>query len=136
MTVVLDASVAVKLFLREAGTAEAEALRAREPFIAPDLIVVEVVNAIWRHIRVGRAAPPFMATVTAGLPTLCSQLVPMVDLADRAGEIAIALDHPAYDCFYIALAEREGVELVTADRRLFAKTRGTAFAATVKPLVP
>jgi predicted nucleic acid-binding protein len=136
VTAVLDASVAVKLFLREAGTAEAEALRAQETFIAPDLIVVEVVNAMWRHIRVGHAAPSFMTTVMAGLPTLCAQFVPTIDLAPRAAEISMVLDHPAYDCFYVALAEREGVDLITADRRLIAKTRGTAFDAVVRPLVP
>jgi predicted nucleic acid-binding protein len=134
--IVLDASVAVKLFLREDGTGKAEALRAREIFITPDLLVVEVINAVWRHIRVGRAAPLFMGTVVAGLPTLCAQLTPMLDLASRAGEIAITLDHPAYDYFYIALAERENVKLVTADSKLISKTRGTAFEAFVKPLSP
>ncbi|MEJ0026670.1 MAG: type II toxin-antitoxin system VapC family toxin [Rhizomicrobium sp.] len=112
------------------------ALQHRDDLIAPELIVPEVINAIWRNVRTGRVAASFMPVVAARLPILFAQFVPMLDLAARAGEIAIALDHPAYGCFYIALAEREGVPLVTADRRLFAKTRGTAFDAVVKPLTP
>ena len=38
-------------------------------------------------------------------------------------ELAIALDHPAYDCFYIAHAEQLGAPLLTADKKLIAKTR-------------
>ncbi len=70
------------------------------------------------------------------LQSTLARIVPSLDLAARAGEIALMLDHPAYDCFYIALAEREGIDLVATDRRLFTKTRGTAFDAVVKPLVP
>jgi len=42
----------------------------------------------------------------------------------RALEIASRLKLPAtYDAHYLALVERLGVELVTADRRLFAAAR-------------
>jgi predicted nucleic acid-binding protein len=34
--------------------------------------------------------------------------------------LAIRLKHPIYDCFYLALAERERCALVTADARLIA----------------
>jgi predicted nucleic acid-binding protein len=30
----------------------------------------------------------------------------------------LSLDHPVYDCTYLAVAQRTGHELVTADRRL------------------
>jgi len=50
-------------------------------------------------------------------------LVPVEDLRNRALELAIELDHPIYDCFYLALAERERCPLVTADKRLVAATK-------------
>jgi len=37
---------------------------------------------------------------------------------ETAVRIALALDHPAYDCIYIALADAEGVRCVTADASL------------------
>ena len=36
-------------------------------------------------------------------------------------EGTLALDHPAYDCIYIALAEAEGLRFVTADASLVRK---------------
>ena len=44
----------------------------------------------------------------------------MTTLADEALRIAVAINHPAYDCFYLALARREAAPLVTADKRLAA----------------
>jgi predicted nucleic acid-binding protein len=41
-------------------------------------------------------------------------------LADAIG-LALHLQHPAYDCFYLALAVRSDAPLVTADRRLQAR---------------
>jgi predicted nucleic acid-binding protein len=55
----------------------------------------------------------------------------MHGLLARATRLAIALDHPAYDCICLALAESMGCDLVTADQRLSAK----ALAADVKPKV-
>jgi predicted nucleic acid-binding protein len=39
-------------------------------------------------------------------------------LVQRATEIAIRYQQNSYDCLYVALAEREGVELWTGDERL------------------
>jgi predicted nucleic acid-binding protein len=38
------------------------------------------------------------------------------------------LRHPIYDCFYLALAQREGASLVTADNKML----GAAKQARVK----
>jgi predicted nucleic acid-binding protein len=38
--------------------------------------------------------------------------------------LAIRLRHPVYDCFYVALAERERCALITADERLVAAVKG------------
>jgi predicted nucleic acid-binding protein len=49
--------------------------------------------------------------------------------------IARVLDHPAYDCFYLALAEREHALLVTADDVLVRRLTGTPWARHIRPLV-
>ena len=41
------------------------------------------------------------------LPGYFAFLSPLTPLAARATALAEALDHPVYDCFYLALAERE-----------------------------
>ena len=45
-------------------------------------------------------------------------LAPILPLMDRALEISIAKRHNFYDCLYVALAERERCELLTADTKL------------------
>jgi len=40
------------------------------------------------------------------------------EVSSRAYEISSQTRHGFYDCLYVALAEREGCELLTADQRL------------------
>jgi predicted nucleic acid-binding protein len=42
---------------------------------------------------------------------------------ESATRLAIQLDHPAYDCLYLALAVENGCRFVTADERLVHKIR-------------
>jgi predicted nucleic acid-binding protein len=49
------------------------------------------------------------------------ELLPMRPYLEAATAIAIALDHPAYDCLYIACAEAAGLRFVTADAGLVHK---------------
>jgi predicted nucleic acid-binding protein len=54
------------------------------------------------------------------LPNRFESFAALTPLADASLEIAVSLNHPIYDCFYLALARRERVPLVTADKRLAA----------------
>jgi predicted nucleic acid-binding protein len=38
----------------------------------------------------------------------------------RALQIATLIAHPVYDCFYLALAEHDDIEVITDDRRFAA----------------
>jgi predicted nucleic acid-binding protein len=55
-------------------------------------------------------------------------------LKDRALSIALELRHAAYDFFYLALAEGQRCQLVTADDRLVRRCADTPFAKLVQPL--
>ena len=48
------------------------------------------------------------------------QSVPAADLIPQAFEFATRIQHPVYDCLYLALAVREDTHVVTADRRFVA----------------
>ena len=136
MTIVVDASVAAKWYIQEPETPFAEAVRDEGPVVAPDLIVAEVMNAAWKHTRLGRFSSDQARRLAHSLPTAFAELIPIAELARAAMEIAVALDHPVYDAFYLAAAERVGAPMVTADDRLFRKTRRTPFAKRVRQLVP
>ncbi len=121
MSVVIDASALVPLVLIEAESAAARAFVATAPsLVAPDLVAGEFANAIWKAVRLQRiAAPDAAASYREGL-RLIGRLVPVTALVPRALELALARNHPVYDCIYVALAERERMPLVTCDRRLAA----------------
>ncbi|HEY0283681.1 MAG TPA: type II toxin-antitoxin system VapC family toxin [Rhizomicrobium sp.] len=131
---VVDASVALKWFLAEEGSGEADRLQAGHELIAPDIIVAELVNALWKAFQKKLAPVDQLERSVDALAEPFSKLVPSVLLAAQAWHVATTLHYPAYDAFYIALAEREGCELVTADRRLLQATAGTDFEKFVRPL--
>ena len=123
---VVDASVAIKWFLVEPGDREALALLdGGQSLIAPELVVAEVVNAVWKRLMGGGIDRAQAADVPSAIVKLFFELRPIVSLAARALEIAAELRHPAYDCFYLALVEERGAKLVTADRRLLSRLAGT-----------
>ena len=61
-------------------------------------------------------------------------ITPAKPIARRALEMALDLAHPAYDTLYMALAEREGVRVVTADTRLLRQVAGSGYAHLVTRL--
>lgn len=132
MTLVVDASVACKWFIDETASDDAEALIASgQALLAPDLIVPEVCNVGWLKFRRGEIAAEQAAAMVSGLPDLLDELVPSVQLAARAIEITMTLAHPAYDCFYLALAELRDSRFVTDDKRLLARLAETPWAHRV-----
>ncbi|MGH6741230.1 MAG: type II toxin-antitoxin system VapC family toxin [Bradyrhizobium sp.] len=121
MSVVVDASVAVKWFSEETGSEEAEAvLSAADPIIAPDLVLAEIASALAKKVGAKILRKAQVMSAIADAPRYFDRLIPMAELAARATELAIEFRHPVYDCIYVALAERENTMLVTADRRLIA----------------
>ena len=135
MTRVVDASVALKWFAQEEGTDRALALLEREePIVAPDLILAEVCNAAWKSLRRRELSPLQFEGIVNDVARPFARLVPLDQLIRSAAALTRQLDHPIYDCLYLALAEAEGVPLITADRRLVAAVRGTSLASRVSRL--
>ena len=121
MSLIVDASVAVKWFAAEENSDRARALFASgDMLIAPDLVLAEVSNVMWKKLRRGLLLPDQVVTAARRLPQYFEQLIPIGELVERATELTVRLDHPVYDCFYLALAERERLPLVSADRKLIA----------------
>lgn len=134
MTLVVDASVAIKWMMEEEQSDAAAAVLGKDSLVAPELIFAEVANALWRHVVLKHAATPDVSAALAGLADAIDLGYPLEPLTRRAIEIAIDIGHPVYDCYYLALAENLGTRLVTADRRLALRVAGTPFAELVEML--
>jgi predicted nucleic acid-binding protein len=125
--VIVDASVIV------ASVGKPDSARAigGKDLAAPDLVIPETLNAFWKLRRAGRVVPD------------CVQILRLLDNvrivrsrphAARADELAEALDHPVYDCLYLALAEAEADILITADVAFERKARTLGFRKNVRLL--
>ena len=123
MKYVLDTSVAYKWEVAEPDSDKAIRLRdeyrkAAVELIGPDFFPMELAHALTRAerkqiISVGEASLYWgdaMTTAPAFLPSL--------PLAARAIDISSQLRIGVYDCLYVALAEQEKCEFVTADDKL------------------
>lgn len=121
---IVDASVAARWFVPAlAWPSAAELLKDSHTLLAPELILAETANAFWKSVRAGYMTPSEMQSAVVQLPACFEELATLRDLVDEAANMAIALNHPVYDCFYLALARRERAALVTADKRLAAVGR-------------
>ncbi len=128
MKLIVDASVAVKWLFTEDGTDQSRRLLAhRIHLYAPDFILTEAANVIWKKVRRGDIEDPrpYFEELASFQDVVV--LRSSRDLVAHASTIAIAIDHPVYDCLYLACAEAEGAPLITADTKLqrAASTRST-----------
>ena len=123
MKYVIDTSVGIKTYVQEQDSGQAVRLRNEyhqgvHELIAPDIFPTEMCNVLMILERSGKIkageADLFFTQFLSELPPL----LPAVPLLPRALEIAKRFRQTVYDCLYIALAEREGCELVTADDKL------------------
>jgi predicted nucleic acid-binding protein len=135
MTIVVDASVALRWCFQLNGSDRAEELlRSDNHLIAPDLVIAEITNAAWKFVIFDRVPADSAMSAVRDVAKAFEQLVPTSVLKDRALTIAIELRHPACDCFYLALAERSASPLVTADDGLMRRCSDTPFEKLVQSL--
>jgi predicted nucleic acid-binding protein len=128
---VLDASVAVRWVVAEPGSDEAAVMLGRPVgWLAPRLMLTEAAGALRRKVA-GReldvtAAAQALDILVDGAEGGLIHIADDATLVASALMLAIGLKHRVPDCVYLALAEREGAALATADARLasLAKSRG------------
>lgn len=122
---VVDASVVVDWVAPDAdpelpAVAALARLAADEAeLLAPRLLTEEVSNALLTGVRRGRWSGAAADAAWALLRELPIRLIDEPQDLARAWDLARRYDnHPIYDLLYVALAERRGVQLVTADAAL------------------
>lgn len=106
--------------------AEAERLAARlasNALHAPSHLAVEVTNVLRRHRNAGRLSDAEANLARTALTTLAIEYWPFEVLAERSWHLGNNVS--SYDAAYVALAERLGATLVTADARLARATGPT-----------
>ena len=133
MKLVVDASVALKWLVPEEDSDVADRLFTQNHEIhAPRLLVSEVADVLWCKATLQGLINLQEAEVR--LESLSSRTI-IWETDEMVGvdalRIAAALNHPAYDCVYLALARRIDATLVTADERFMNLVVSTEHEETV-----
>jgi predicted nucleic acid-binding protein len=116
---VLDASAVVRIIEGSPqAVAMGEALASADLVLAPELMLTEVANALWRLQRAGQLEGAGLQQRFERAVALVDHIEPDRTLQAEALALATHLDHPVYDCLYLVLARRGVAALLSADQRL------------------
>lgn len=117
--VVVDCAVAIKWFVPEELSAEAEGLLdGTRDLLAPDLLFAELGNVLWKKVSRQELTTAEARAVLSGISKVPLAVTPSRDLTAAALEIALAHGRTVHDAVYVALAVAHDCTLVTADERL------------------
>lgn len=123
---VVDASVLAAAFFNEIRSDEARAwLRNGPRLIGPDLLRVEIASIAAKKIWKGEASREAGARALAAIDEFVAHLTPSDALVRPALELATEHRFSAYDAVYLALAQAEGIVVVTFDDKLIARAEET-----------
>jgi predicted nucleic acid-binding protein len=89
--------------------------------IAAELLVAECANILWNKVQRNELFKEEALLAARLLQGVEIELRPMRSLFETATRISIEINHPAYDCVYLALAGVSKCQFVTADQRFLHK---------------
>lgn len=128
---VVDASVAIKLFVAEDLSEEAsllfEGLWQDPPvqFYVPDLFYLECASILWKYVRRFGHSPEKARAALQDLDAMDLRPAPSSILFQDSLDLALLRDTSVYDASYVCLAQSLRIPFVTADRKLVVKLQGS-----------
>lgn len=125
MKVVLDSTCAVEIALnKQDGDRLKALLDESEQVLAPDLLIPEFLNALWKYHQFNQLSLSVCDQALDLLPALVETFVPSAEIYREAFALTRAQkSRAAYDMFYLALARREDAVLLTLDSTLKKEAR-------------
>ncbi len=120
MRVVLDANAAVEVALEGKSAERLSAMLSQsEEVIAPELLVPEIVNAVWKYHQFAEFDIGKCEKLIELAVGLVDRLISHRELYREAFALSRAQkSRAAYDMFYLAVALREDAVLLTLDGTL------------------
>ena len=132
---VLDSSVIVKWFVEEEFTNKALLFRqallvGKIEIVASDLILYEIPNALKFSQKLNEEDIKKVISSLFGIGMEIT--VPVRRILDSAIDLSFKFSITLYDAYFIALAEGIGYEFITADEKLYNKTKVLKFVKILK----
>jgi predicted nucleic acid-binding protein len=130
---IVDASVAIKLFIEQPLSDRAIALFDQldsdfpPKLYVPDLFFIECANVLWQYVRRTNYPADKARQDITNLKEFALEVTPTGELVTEALNLAIAHQISAYDACYLALSQRCNAVLITADQKLLQALNGGSY---------
>ncbi len=130
---VVDASIAIKLYVPENHSAQAIRFFSDEhELIVPEFMLAEFANIVWKKsVLLGELSETESKAIVEAVQELPLGYYYTSGLLTDALQIALATKRTVYDSLYIALAASQGCQLMTDDRKLHESLQPTSLATFV-----
>jgi len=129
---VVDASVAIKLFVPEIHSEDAIRVRhSHYRLHVPALITLELGNVLAKKIRRGELTRAEGDVILRELKHLPLQRHADERLFPAAYQLALDTQRSVYDCLYLALAEAIDGVMITADHKFYSSLTGSSYGRRV-----
>ena len=127
---VVDASIAIKLYVPEVHSAKATRFFSDEhELIVPEFMLAEFTNIVWKKSALlGELTEAEARTIVDAVRELPLGYYYTSGLLADALQIALATKRTVYDSLCIALAAAQACQLMTDDRKLHESLRSTSWA--------
>ena len=127
MIAVVDASVAIKWYFDEVhGTNAEQLLEGSHDLYAPELIVPEFGNIVWKKVRQGQATANEGRTIISSFLQRNISYKPHIPLLKAAYTEAELSGQTVYDWTYLVLAVSLSCKFVTADEKFYNALKNTS----------
>ena len=93
-------------------------LEQADSISVPDSLRAELANVLWQWIKHRKVSMTTALEIMDDTESLIGQTLSGKDLWERALVLAVESNHPAYDTYFIAAAEREDTQVVSFDKKL------------------
>src|SRR5260370_16270016 len=98
---VVDASIAVKWVVEEDGTPQALVLRRQAKLIAPDLLIAECANILWKKVQRNELSKQEALLAARLLQGAEIELLPTRSSMAAAPRIPLQPDNPPFNSVYL-----------------------------------
>jgi predicted nucleic acid-binding protein len=130
---VVDCSVALQWYVPEPHAESAsQLLDGSHELHAPDLLLSEFGNCLWKKIRLGELTASESRRILRALEMLPLEIHSSELLLEAALELALHTDRTVNDSLYVALAILLDCPVVTADHRLVSALVRSGLSADVR----
>jgi len=126
--VVLDSSIIAAIFFKDAQIEMARKAIETSSLITVDLAAAETANVAWKKITFfDESRDTIIKALKRSIDFIygACEVLQHKELLDDAFKIAIEDNITIYDAFFVAASDREKVTLLTTDRKLYGKIKGS-----------